>query len=101
MLSTISDIEHCLRDIKQWMSRKFLKVNEDKTKFMLISTKKDLNNICTDLCILFSGNIITPSLDAINLGVTFDSTMSMTAYINNIVSKGYFKLNNFWMNADK
>ena len=40
-------------------------------------------------------------MNAVNLGVTFDSTMSMTSYVNNIVSKGYFKLNNFWRNADK
>ena len=101
IFSTISDVEQCLRSIKLWMSSNFLKINEDKTKFMLISSEHCLNDIYTDLCISFSGNIITPSLNAVNLGVTFDNTMSMTAYINNIVSKGYFKLNNFWKNAGK
>ena len=101
ILSTVSNIEHCLREIKRWMTTNFLKLNEDKTKFLMISTETAFHNIYTDLCISFSGNIIAPSLDAVNLGVTFDNTMSMELYINNIVSKGYCKLNNFWKNADK
>ena len=101
IFSTISSVEHCLRDIKLWMLSNFLKINEDKTKLLLISSEQDLNSVYSDLCISFSGNIITPSLNAVNLGVTFDSTMSMTSYVNNIISKGYFKLNNFWRNADK
>ena len=79
----------------------FLKINEDKTKFLMISSDDDLNRIYTDLCISFSGNVLVPSSSAVNLGVTFDSTMSMDKYINVFVSKGYFKLNNFWRNADK
>ena len=49
----------------------------------------------------FSGNIITPSLECINLGVTFDDKMTMHRHINNIVAKGYFQLSNFWNIADK
>ena len=67
----------------------------------MISSDDDLNRIYTDLCISFSGNVLVPSSSAVNLGVTFDSTMCMDKYINVIVSKGYFKLNNFWGNADK
>ena len=101
ILSTVSNIEHCLREIKYWMSKNFLKLNEDKTKFLLISSKNDLHSIYSDLCISFSGNIIFPSMDAINLGVTFDLTMSMETYINGIISKGYCHLNNFWKSASK
>ena len=101
ILSTVSDIGQCLREIRNWMSTLFLKINEDKTKFLMISSNDDLYNVYTDLCISFSGNIIAPSLNAVNLGVTFDSTMSMETYIKNIISKGYFKLNNFRRNADK
>ena len=101
IMSTVSNIEHCLREIKHWMTNNFLKLNEDKTKFLLISSNNDLHNIYTDLCISFSGNIIFPSMDAINLGVTLDSTMSMEVYINSIVSKGYSHLNNFWKSASK
>ena len=101
VLSVVSEVEHCLREIKAWMANNFLKLNEDKTNFMVISSNNDLRHMYTDLCISFSGNVICPSLDAVNLGVTFDSAMTMKTYINNIVSKGYGQLSNFWKAASK
>lgn len=99
--AVIANVEHCLRELKSWMSSNYLKLNEDKTKFMVLSNDESFHKVYSDLCISFSGNIITPSLDAVNLGVLFDSKMSMHSYINNIVSRGYFKLSNLWKTADK
>ena len=99
--SSISNIEHCLRHIKLWMSSNFLKINEDKTKFLVISPKNNNCNMFTDLCISFGGSIIEPSPTATNLGVTLDSSMTMCSYINSITSKGYFYLHNFYRVADK
>ena len=101
ILSSISNVEHCLRHIKSWMSNNFLKINEDKTKFMVISPKNNHCNIYSDLCISFGGSIIIPTHTATNLGVTLDSGMSMSNYINSISSKGYFYLHNFYRVADK
>ena len=101
ILSTVSNIEHCLRDIKHWMSVNFLKINQDKTKFLFISPYESMHSAYKDICISFSGSIICPSLDVVNLGVTFDSSISMQAHINGIVSRGYCYLSNFWRVADK
>ena len=101
ILSTVIDVEHCLREIKVWMANNFLKINEEKTKFMVISSNNDLLQVFMDLCISFSGNVICPSLDAVNLGVNFDSTMTIKSYINSIVSRGYSQLGNFWKSASK
>ena len=79
----------------------FLKINEDKTKFLFISPHENVSAIYKDICICFSGSMIDPSLDAINLGVTFDCDMTMQAHINSIVSRGYYHLSNFWRVADK
>ena len=101
VLTTVSDIEHCLRKIKIWISNCFLKLNEEKTNFLLIAANNDLHAIYPDLCISFSGNLIEPSLNAINLGVTFDSSMILDANGNNIVSKGYAQLSSFWRSASR
>ena len=101
IFDAISDIEHCLRAIRNWMSVNFLKINESKTQCLLISPSCFSPNILSNLCISFSGSIITPSLECVNLGVTFDNKMSMHRYINSIVAKGYFKLSNFWNVANK
>ena len=83
------------------MSVNFLKINESKTQCLIISPSSFSPSIMTNLCILFSGSIITPSLECVNLGVAFDDKMSMHRYINNIIAKGYFQLSNFWNVADK
>ena len=101
ILDSISNIEHCLRHIKLWMSNNFLKVNDDKTQFLVISPKTKNRNLFSDLCISFGGSIIFPSSTAKNLGVTFDSNMSMVNYINAITAKGYFYLHNLYKVADK
>ena len=97
----ISDVEHCLRDIRYWMSINFLKLNEDKTKCLLITPSNCSSGMLSNVCLSFSGNVILPSADWENLGVMFDSKMSMHTYINSIVSKGYYQLSNFWNIADK
>ena len=101
LIHTVSSIELCLRDIKFWMSMNFLKVNEDKTKLMLFLPKTHYRSIFTDLCISFGGNLIFPSQVATNLGVTLDSTMSMSCHINAVTSKGYYYIDNFYRVADK
>ena len=98
VLSSISNIEHCLRHIKLWMSKNFLKVNEDKTQFLVISPKI---NMFSDLCISFGGTTILPAHTAKNLGVVLDSNMLMINNINAITSKGYFYLHNFYKVANK
>ena len=99
--NNITNIEQCLRHIKLWMSCNFLKINENKTQLLVISPKNNTCSIFTDLCISFGGNIITPAITATNLGVIFDSSMTMHTYINSIASKGYFYLHNFYQVADK
>ena len=101
ILSSISNIEHCLRHIKLWMSTNFLKVNEDKTQFLVISPKNNHCNMFSDMCISFGGSIVIPSSTATNLGVTLDSNMSMINNINAITSRGYYYLQNFYRVADK
>ena len=101
LLNTVSTIEHCLRHIKLWMSSNFLKINESKTQLMLFLPNTHYNNIFSDLCLSFGGSIIFPSMIATNLGVTLDSSMSMSNHINLISSKGYFYIHNFHRVADK
>ena len=97
---SISNIEHCLRHIKMWMSANFLKINEDKTNLVIISPNQNSGNF-DDFCISFGGSLVLPSSTATNLGVKIDSSMSLCDQINSITSKGYFYLSNFYRVADK
>ena len=53
IMSTVSDIESCLREIKYWMSCNFLKINEDKTKLLVISSKQTNRDIFAFMRIVF------------------------------------------------
>ena len=97
----VTNIEHCLRHIKWWMSSNFLKINESKTQFLIVSPKNSNVSLFADMLISFGGSIILPSDNATNLGVEFNSSMSFESHINSITSKGYYYLNNFYRVADK
>ena len=101
VLENMGHIEHCLRHIKHWMSKNFLKINESKTKLLMLTPKRYLKDAFADLCISFGGNLIYPEPDAVNLGITFDSNMTMDRQIKSVTSKGYFYLTNFYRVADK
>ena len=100
-LQNIENIEHCLRHIKVWMSSNFLKINESKTNLLMITPSTVNQNCLSDVTISFGGSLILPSPTATNLGVKFDSSLSLHDQINSITSKGYFYLNNFYRIGDK
>ena len=70
-----------------------LKLNEDKTEFFVASSKSNLNHIyepTLNVC----GAIIKPSEAVRNLGVIFDSTMSMSSHISSVSRSLNYHLRN-------
>ena len=65
-------LNRCLQAVKEWMSASKLKVNPDKTEFILLSSKKlrERLNACFPIDIL--GNPLHPTESVRNLGVWFD-----------------------------
>ena len=83
--STMSKIEEVMTDIKNWMVKKRLKLNDDKTECMLFGTESTLKN-CEQFQHIMIGtsNIkIVPVLR--NLGVYINRNLTMKNQISNIV----------------
>ena len=77
----ISRIEACVADIRIWMNDNFLKLNDDKTEPLIITTRKELSKI-SDISIKVGDQSISPSDDPPrNVGVIFDSTCCLDAYV--------------------
>ena len=77
----ISRIEACVADIRIWMNDNFLKLNDDKTELLVITTREELSKI-SDISIKVGDQSISPSDDPPrNLGVIFDSTCCLDAHI--------------------
>ena len=92
----ISELLHstqsCICDDKAWATANMLKLNDNKTELMLVTSKrtKHLHNLPTSITI---GNAQIPFKQSVkNLGFTLDCYLTMNAHVSNIARTCYFKL---------
>ena len=89
----IHKVEACIKDISTWMQKNKLKLNDDKTEYMVISSDR----VKAGLSIpdLMAGAIkVSPSHAVRNLGAMFDDTLKMSNQIKAITKKCHFHLHN-------
>ena len=91
-------IKQCLLEIKRWMAHNFMKLNEDKTQFLLLG-KKTIVDRHSELSLELSPKMIIPLTDykndsAKSLGVKLDSTLSMKRQMNDVRRKCFWTLTN-------
>ena len=91
--SCITTLEKCIQEIRSWMRQNFLKLNDQKTEFLLFGSRQQLSKVCLPF-ITIGDSQITPSSQARNLGVIFDSTMTLKPHISNIVRVSSFHIRN-------
>lgn len=79
----IACIERCVADVSEWMCVNKLKLNEDKTEAVLCNPKDiDLVDNVTDIKI--GSDIVKLSKKVKNLGVYFDSALTMESHVNHL-----------------
>ena len=79
----IVDVQSCIEAVKAWMAPNKLKMNDDKTEIMPVSTTQKLNSLNFDnICV--GTDKITLSHKAKNLGVILDNDLSMNSHVTNI-----------------
>ena len=64
----------CIEDIRDWMCRNNLKLNDSKTEFLTLGSRLQLSKL-GDMSIRIDGDNIPVSESAKNIGIVFDSTM--------------------------
>ena len=89
---TISSISACISDIRTWMIRNKLKINDDKTEFLLITSPRAKFSENIELSI-GQANII-PSNSCKSLGVMLDNHFTMDAQIKHLCRSIHFHLRN-------
>ena len=83
--STTSKIEEVMTDIKNWMVKKRLKLNDDKTECMLFGTEHALKNYEQFQHIMIGASNIKTVPVVRNLGIYIDSSLTMKNQISNTV----------------
>ena len=81
LLHLVHQLQNCTFHICDWMLRNALKLNEDKTEFVIFSTK---NNLRDNQCQVVGTDKIEVSEYVKMLGVTFDNRMTLQKHITNI-----------------
>jgi len=78
-------LEKCVEEVRVWMLTNRLKINSDKTEFMVITTphyQTTYQALRPAVCV---GGVSVHAVSSLrNLGVTMDSTMSMHAQIQSV-----------------
>ena len=68
----LDKLSRCLEDVKRWLSTNKLKLNPDKTEFLVFGYKSQHEKLNHSFQVNILGNLISP-VDAVrNLGVWFD-----------------------------
>ena len=90
--SSLLKIESCISDIRSWMIKNKLKINDSKTEFLVISSPK--STISRNIHLTIGQSSINPSESCRNLGVTFDQHLTMEKHIRVLCKTIHFHLRN-------
>ena len=91
----IQQLEGCIEEIHKWMSANMLKLNDDKTKFIMFGTKHQLSKTKSASTIMTIINTKVQSADHIhNLGFFMDNTLKNQVHINNLTSSTFNQMLN-------
>ena len=89
--SLITRFSDCMDAVKRWMEVNRLCLNPAKTEIIWLGSSRNLQ-LCSSIPLLISGVLIKPSTKVKNLGVMFDSDLSMTTHINKLLSACFFHI---------
>ena len=92
-LAVVRNMEDCIRDIRFWMLNNDLKLNDDKTEFLIIGTSQQLEKL-DNISIRVGDSDIHPVPIARNLGSWFDSRLSMATHITKICASSFYYIYN-------
>ena len=92
--NALQKLNSCLSDIRSWMIENKLKINDDKTEFLIIASPHSHKKLTDNHSLTVGNSSIGPSSSAKNLGVIFDNNMNMEKQVSNICKSANFQLRN-------
>ena len=93
--SSIEQLQKCLSAVQSWMAENKLKLNPDKTEFIVLGTEKQQTKLADHFPIDIMGNKFSPCSKVKNLGVIFDSTLSMSKHVSLVCKSCFYHIRDF------
>ena len=90
--TAMNTIINCVSDIRTWMINNKLKINDDKTEFLVITSPYMKAPAGMELSV--GQSFIKPSTSCRNLGAMFDNNQKMDIHISSVCGATHFHLRN-------
>ena len=91
--AAVSSIQSCIPDVQSWMMMDRLKLNPDKTEFLILGTRQQLEKVIISHLVVGESRI-GPSTKVNSLGSWFDFNLDMLSHVNNICSSSFYYIYN-------
>ena len=88
-------LNRCLDDIKKWISASKLKLNPDKTMFIVFGSKRQRDKLKGYFPSTNLGSLLHPAEWVKNLFVRFDSDFSLSKHVQNVCKSCFVQLCDF------
>ena len=92
IVPSLDHLKSCLNDIQVWMSENKLKLNPDKTEFIVFGAKDRYKWLSDSFPVNILGNRLSPTDVVCNLGVLFDAKFCFTNHVNSVVKSRFISL---------
>ena len=91
--SSLGALSACIDSMKTWMHENYLKLNDSKTEFF-VATSPHVKRTMAPVVLRVGDTDVTPSDTVRNLGVMFDSTMTMAVHVKALCGSLTYQLRN-------
>ena len=90
-MESLTKLNMCISDIRVWMIKNKLKINNSKTEFIIFRTPLFKQNL-SDLSVSVGDMQVSPSSNVRDLGVVFDTYLTFHDHISGICKSTHFHL---------
>ncbi len=91
----VSKLSDFITELRQWMAINKLKLNDDKTIFLLVGRNAQINKVSLD-SFLVGDSVIPKSDSAVNLGTTWDSELNLKLHVEKTCRSALYHLRNIY-----
>ena len=89
----LETIENCIDDVRRWMTLNMLKLNDNKTEFIILVTRQQLAKL-SDVIIRIGDTTVLPVDYVHNLGFHLDRLLKNNTHINRLTAGLFNQLRN-------
>ena len=91
--AAVTRLNDCIRDVRTWLTRNMLKLNEEKTEVFLFTSKHGLKSL-SNITVTVGEQQQLQSSSVRDLGVIYDQHLNMSQHVRSVCRTGYYHLRN-------